>query len=73
MYPIEQTSLGSSGMASYIPGTSGLVPVALNATAGFLVGKLLGYPLAGAAATGAFGMLGLLGVAIYAAYNDGGR
>lgn len=51
------------------PMSSGAFPVALNATAGYLVGRLLGFPVAGAVATGAFGMVGLLGVVIYSVYE----
>lgn len=57
----------TDAMKQIVPVSSGVLPIAINAGAGYLVGKLLGYPVAGAVATGALGMLGLLGVAIYAA------
>ena len=49
--------------------TIGFATIGINAGAGYLVGKLIGYPLAGAVATGALGIAGLLGVALYAAYK----
>jgi len=58
-------------MKQIVPVSAGVVPIAINATAGYLVGRLIGYPVAGAVATGALGLLGLLGVAIYAAHAKG--
>ena len=57
------------------PGVGALVfGIALNAAAGYVVGKQLGYPTAGAIATGLFGLPGLFGTAVYASYNKrGGR
>jgi hypothetical protein len=43
-----------------------LVGMAINAGAGYLVGKQLGYPTAGAIATGVFGLPGLFVTALYA-------
>jgi hypothetical protein len=38
----------------------------INAAAGYFVGKQLGYPMAGAAATGIFGLPGMFVLALYA-------
>ena len=67
MYP--QYVQASAGLGDSSAATSTVVGVGINATAGYLVGRLIGYPIAGAIATGALGIVGLLGVAIYAAYK----
>lgn len=43
--------------------------LAIRAVAGYLVGNLLGHPVAGAAASTVLGVPGLLGVAIYSKYQ----
>jgi hypothetical protein len=56
-----------AGLGEITASEVGVVTVGINAGAGYLVGRLIGYPIAGAVATGALGIVGLLGVAIYAA------
>ena len=46
-----------------------IASLAIRGLAGYFVGKLLGYPVAGAVATAAIGMPGMLGVAIYSKHG----
>ena len=50
-------------------GTGSLLTMAIAAVAGYFVGKQLGYPVAGAVATGLVGLPGMLGVAVYSSYK----
>lgn len=60
--------LGTSVSDAITPSYS-MWTVAIAVVAGYLVGKQLGYPKAGALFTGLFGMPGMLGVAIYSAHK----
>jgi len=57
--------LGTTSLTDALTPSYSLITVAIAVLAGYLVGKQLGYPKAGAVATGLFGMPGMLGVAIY--------
>ncbi|MFA4971438.1 MAG: hypothetical protein WC683_02410 [bacterium] len=61
---------GTSGLSSF--GTGSILTVVIAAAAGYFVGKQLGYPVAGAVATGLLGLPGMLGVAVYSSYKRKG-
>jgi hypothetical protein len=79
-YYVPATAIGDSttpattgSTSSSVPVGAEIVAVGLNAGAGYLVGKMLGYPIAGAVASGTLGIIGMLAVAIYAVHHGGGK
>lgn len=51
--------------------TTVVLGMAINAASGYFVGKQLGYPMAGAVATGLFGLPGMFVTALYASSQKG--
>ena len=67
--PSATTAVASSFIPKPELTVSFITSMALRGLGGYFVGKLLGYPVAGAVATAALGLPGMLGVAIYSKHG----
>lgn len=75
-YSSQAQAIGAyypTGMGAYSYSGMYFVGMAINAAAGYFVGKQLGYPTAGAVATGIFGLPGLFVTALYASSQRGAQ